>query len=53
MEVHLIQEKVWLDKNKYEEAERIYYENKAKVNLIIFLLYISYCSLGCMETIYR
>lgn len=28
----LAQEKVWLDKAKYTDAERVYYENLSKVN---------------------
>lgn len=28
---NLVQEKVWLDKSKYADAERIYYEKLSKV----------------------
>lgn len=31
MESALAQEKIWFDKYKYEEAEKVYYENLAKV----------------------
>jgi len=30
----LIHEKVWFEKNKYDEAERLYYENLVKVRQI-------------------
>jgi len=39
----LAQEKVWLDKSKYADAERVYYEKASKVtDIFIILLNITY-----------
>lgn len=33
LSVAIVQENVWLDKYKYDQAEKLYFENLAKVSL--------------------
>jgi len=37
----LAQEKVWLDKSKYADAERVYYEKLSKVTDIFIIILIN------------
>lgn len=39
----LAQEKVWLDKSRYADAERAFYERSSKVIKILFLLLALIC----------